>query len=103
MVKRLASVGVRHANEDGLIKWILCLLTDVEQKLDGHWQKYHEIYAGVLLLGKLAWRTTQLYAVVCTTVVSIVFGELHETCEGCAEICCADGPSVLLPMWPRNA
>ncbi|CAK0877370.1 unnamed protein product [Prorocentrum cordatum] len=47
VVSRLGSVGVRRANEDGLIKWVMCLLIDIEQRLHGHWQPYNDIYKRV--------------------------------------------------------
>ncbi|CAK0864958.1 unnamed protein product [Prorocentrum cordatum] len=47
VVIRLGSVGVRHANEDGLIKLVMCLLIDIEQRLHGHWQSSNDIYKRV--------------------------------------------------------
>ena len=44
LCNRLGRLGVRRASETGLIKWILTLLIDAEQKLYGKWPTYLETY-----------------------------------------------------------
>ena len=50
ITSRLGRLGVRRANETGLIKWILTLLVDAEQKLYGKWPTYLETYNRVQII-----------------------------------------------------
>lgn len=55
--ERLQRLGIRRASEDGLIKWSMVLLIDIEFKLTGrypsYWQIYHRVRSLVKQLQKL--------------------------------------------------
>ena len=44
ITSRLTRLGVRRPSELGLVKWILTLLVEAEQKLYGRWPTYKETY-----------------------------------------------------------
>ena len=41
---RLKRLGVRRASEDGLIKWCIVILVDIEYTHTGVWMSYHAVY-----------------------------------------------------------
>ena len=47
VTNRLDALGVRRASEDGLIKWAISILENVEFKITGNWKTYWSVYARV--------------------------------------------------------
>ena len=44
MAKLCSDLGIRHASEEGLVKWCIVILTHIENSISGVWPTYAQIY-----------------------------------------------------------